>query len=75
MAIGNQDNTFTYSSRMTQTILDINFSELKAYLIALVSRQGFGEAILFSSEQHVPVFSQNEVITDIQKFKSNSQYL
>ena len=75
MAIGNQDNTFTYSSRMTQTILDINFSELKAYLIALVSRQGFGEAILFSSDQHVPVFSQNEVITDIQKFKSNSQYL
>jgi insulysin len=75
MAIGNQDNTFTYSSRMTQTILDINFSELKAYLIALVSRQGFGEAILFSSQRHVPVCLQSEIITDIQKFKSNSQYL
>ena len=75
MAIGNQDNTFTYSFRMTQTILDIHFSELKAYLVALVSRQGFGEAILFSSQQHVSVTSPNEVITDIQKFKSNSQYL
>jgi len=75
MAIGNQDSTFTYSSRMTQTILDISFSELKAYLIALVSRQGFGEAILFSSQQRVPVLFQSEVITDIQIFKANSQYL
>ena len=76
MAIGNQDNTFTYNSRMTQTILDIDFSELKNYLILLVSRQGFGEAILYSDERkHVPVSFQSEVITDIQKFKSNSQYL
>jgi secreted Zn-dependent insulinase-like peptidase len=75
MAIGNQDSTFTYSSRMTQTILDIDFSELKTYLISLVSRQGFGEAILYSGEQqHNPISFQTEVITDIQRFKSTSQY-
>lgn len=75
MAIGNQDSTFTYSARMTQTILGIDFSELKTYLISLVSRQGFGEAILYSSEHHVPISYGTEVISDIQKFKFNSQYL
>jgi insulysin len=75
MAIGNQDNTFTYSSRMTQTILNIDFSELKTYLISLVSRQGFGEAILYSSKLHVPISDETEVISDIQNFKSNCQYL
>jgi insulysin len=75
MAIGNQDSTFTYSSQMTQTILNIDFDELKAYLISLVSRQGFGEAILYSSEQHAPISLKTEVIKDIQNFKSNSQYL
>lgn len=75
MAIGNQDSTFTYSSRMHQTILDIDFSELKAYLISLVSRQGFGEAILYSSQIQVPFSFPTEVISDIQTFKSNSQYL
>jgi secreted Zn-dependent insulinase-like peptidase len=75
MAIGNQDSTFTYSSRMTETILNIDFSELKTYLISLISRQGFGEAILYSGEQHVEFSYKTEVITDIQKFKSNSQYL
>jgi insulysin len=75
MAIGNQDSTFSYSSEMTQTILNIDFNELKAYLISLVSRQGFGEAILYSSEQHAPLSLKTEVITDIQNFKSNSQYL
>ncbi|GAC18887.1 insulinase family protein [Paraglaciecola arctica] len=76
MAIGNQDSTFTYSYRMTQTILDIDFYELKAYLTLLVSRQGFGEAILYSAEpHHVPLSVQTEVITDIKSFKSNSLYL
>jgi insulysin len=75
MAIGNQDKTFTYSAQMTQTILDIDFSQLKAYLIALVSRQGFGEAILYSSGQHASISYKTEVITDIQRFKSSSQYL
>ena len=75
MAIGNQDNSFTYSSRMTQTILEIDFHQLKSYLIALVSRQGFGEAILYSSQAQVPISFPTEVITDIQRFKSNSQYL
>ena len=76
MAIGNQDNTFTYSARMTQTILNIDFYELKAYLVSLVSRQGFGEAILYSSEaQHAPISRQTEVITDIKRFKSDCQYL
>ena len=75
MAIGNQDRTFTYNSQMTQTILDIDFYELKSYLISLVSRQGFGEAILFSSGQHAPISFKTEVITNIQRFKSNSQYL
>jgi len=76
MAIGNQDKSFTYSSRMSQTILDIDFSEIKAYLISLVSRQGFGEAILFSGDpQHVPIAFNTSVITDIQGFKSSSQYL
>ena len=75
MAIGNHDRTFTYSSQMTKTILDIDFSELKAYLISLVSRQGFGEAILYSSEQHALISFKTEVITDIQSFKSTSQYL
>ena len=75
MAIGNQDRTFTYGSRMTETILNIDFSELKTYLISLVSRQGFGEAILYSGEQHAPISYGTEVIADIQKFKSNSQYL
>ena len=76
MAIGNQDTTFTYSSQMTQTILDIDFSELKGYLISLVSRQGFGEAILYSAgSQPAQISFQTEVITDIQSFKSNSQYL
>jgi secreted Zn-dependent insulinase-like peptidase len=75
MAIGNQDKTFTYSAQMTQTILDIDFSELKVYLIALVSRQGFGEAILYSSGQHASISYKTEVITDIQRFKSSSQYL
>ena len=75
MAIGNQDTTFTYSSQMTETILNIDFSELKSYLISLVSGQGFGEAILYSSDQHAPISFKTEVITDIQRFKSNSQYL
>jgi insulysin len=75
MAIGNQDKTFTYSAQMTQTILDIDFSELKAYLISLVSRQGFGEAILYSSEQQAPISLKTEVISDIQNFKSTSHYL
>jgi secreted Zn-dependent insulinase-like peptidase len=75
MAIGNQDNTFTYSSRMTQTILNIDFSELKTYLISLVSLQGFGEAILYSSKLHVPISDETEVISDIQNFKSNCHYL
>jgi secreted Zn-dependent insulinase-like peptidase len=75
MAIGNQDKTFTYSAQMIQTILDIDFSQLKAYLIALVSRQGFGEAILYSSGQHASISYKTEVITDIQRFKSSSQYL
>ena len=75
MAIGNQDKTFTYSAQMTQTMLDIDFSQLKAYLIALVSRQGFGEAILYSSGQHASISYKTEVITDIQRFKSSSQYL
>jgi secreted Zn-dependent insulinase-like peptidase len=75
MAIGNQDRTFTYISQLTQTILNIDFYELKAYLISLVSRQGFGEAILYSSQQQAPIKLKTEVITDIQSFKSNSQYL
>jgi secreted Zn-dependent insulinase-like peptidase len=76
MAIGNQDTTFTYSSQMTQTILNIDFSELKAYLISLVSRQGFGEAILYSAgSQQAPLSFQTEVISDIQSFKSSSPYL
>jgi insulysin len=75
MAIGNQDKTFTYSAQMTQTILDIDFSQLKVYLIALVSRQGFGEAILYSSGQHASISYKTEVITDIQSFKSSSQYI
>jgi insulysin len=76
MAIGNQDKNFSYNNRMTQTILDIDFKELKTYLISLVSRQGFGEAILYSGEQqHVPISFQTEVITDTPKFKSNTQYL
>jgi secreted Zn-dependent insulinase-like peptidase len=75
MAIGNQDKSFTYGARMTQTILDIDFSELKNYLISLVSRQGFGEAILYSSVNHVPISFQTEVITDIQSFKLTSHYL
>ncbi|WP_339722545.1 insulinase family protein [uncultured Paraglaciecola sp.] len=76
MSIGNQDTAFTYSARMTQTILDIDFSALKIYLISLVSRQGFGEAILCSaSTQHDPFTFQTEVITDIQSFKSSTQYL
>jgi secreted Zn-dependent insulinase-like peptidase len=75
MAIGNQDKTFTYSAQMTQTILDIDFSQLKVYLIALVSRQGFGEAILYSSGQHGSISYKTEVITDIQRFKSRCQYL
>jgi secreted Zn-dependent insulinase-like peptidase len=74
MAIGNQDRTFTYSSQMIQMILDIDFSELKAYLISLVSRQGFGEAILYSSGQHAPISYKTQVITNIQSFKTNSQY-
>jgi secreted Zn-dependent insulinase-like peptidase len=75
MAIGNQDKTFTYSMQMTQTILDIDFSEITNYLIALVSRQGFGEAILYSPGQHASISYKTEVITDIQSFKSSSQYL
>jgi secreted Zn-dependent insulinase-like peptidase len=76
MAIGNQDCTFTYNSRLTQTILEMDFSELKTYLISLVSRQGFGEAILYSAEpQHAPLSLQTEVITDLKSFKFNSQYL
>jgi secreted Zn-dependent insulinase-like peptidase len=75
MAIGNQDKTFTYSAQMTQTILDIDFSQLKVYLIALVSRQGFGEAILYSSGQQGSISYKTEVITDIQRFKSKCQYL
>lgn len=76
MAIGNQDRTFTYSTRMTQTILDIDFSEIKTYLTALVSRQGFGEVILHSGKPLQSSISfKTEVITDVQKFKSNSQYL
>ena len=74
MAIGNQDRTFTYSSQMIQTILDIDFYELKAYLILLVSRQGFGEAILYSSGQHDPISFKTEVIINVQGFKSNSRY-
>jgi secreted Zn-dependent insulinase-like peptidase len=76
MAIGNQDSTFTYNTQMTQTILDTNFYELKAYLVSLLNRQGFGEAILYSGElKHIPTSFQTEVITDIQNFKSNSPYL
>lgn len=76
MAIGNQDSTFTYNAQMTQTILDTNFYELKAYLVSLLNRQGFGEAILYSGElKHIPMSFQTEVITDIQNFKSNSPYL
>jgi insulysin len=75
MAIGNQDKTFTYSAQMAQTILDIDFSQLKVYLIALVSRQGFGEAILYSPGQHGSISYKTEVITDIQSFKSRCQYL
>jgi secreted Zn-dependent insulinase-like peptidase len=75
MAIGNQDRTFTYSSQMTETILEIDFSELKAYLISLVLRQDFGEIILYSSGQHAPISFNTRVITDIQNFKFNSQYL
>jgi secreted Zn-dependent insulinase-like peptidase len=76
MAIGNQDTTFTYSSRMMQTIVDIDFSELKDYLISLVSRCGFGEAILYSGKpQQAPISFQTDVITDIKIFKANSQYL
>ena len=76
MAIGNQDCTFTYNSRMTQTILDIEFSELKTFLISLVSRQGFGEIILHSGEsQHAASSLNSKVITDIKSFKSSSHYL
>lgn len=76
MSIGNQDNTFTYTARMTQTILEMDFCELKAYLISLVSRQGFGEVILYSDEsQHALTSTQTEVITDISDFKANCQYL
>jgi len=76
MAIGNQDKSFTYYNRMTQTILDIQFSELKTYLMSLVSRQGFGEAILYSGDpKHFSGSFQTEVIADIQRFKTNSQYV
>jgi secreted Zn-dependent insulinase-like peptidase len=75
MAIGNLDRTFTYNSQMIQTILDIDFYELKSYLISLVSRQDFGEAIMFSSGQHAPISLKTEVITNIQRFKSSSQYI
>lgn len=76
MAIGNQDSTFTYGARMTQTILDIDFIELKNYLISLISRQGFGEAILYSGElENVSFPFKTEIITDIRSFKTSSQYL
>ena len=75
MAIGNQDNTFTYSIQMTQTILDIDFSELTNYPIAHISRQGSGEAILYSSGQHVPILYKTRVIKDMQSLKSSSQDL
>ena len=75
MAIGNQDTGFNYSAKMTQIISGISFSELKTYLISLVSRQGFGEIVLYTAVQHVPISFKTEVITDIQQFKSNSQYI
>ena len=59
MAIGNQDSTFTYNSQMIQTILDIDFSELKAYLISLVSRQGFGEPYCTAAGHNSPYLTQN----------------
>jgi secreted Zn-dependent insulinase-like peptidase len=76
MAIGHQDCTFTYNARMSQTILGIDFNELKSYLISLVNRQGFGEMILHSTApQKDHVLFNTKTITDIKMFKSNSQYL
>ncbi|MBU3002025.1 insulinase family protein [Paraglaciecola arctica] len=76
MAIGNQDTAFSYNIRMTKTIEEIDFSALKSYLIALVSRQGFGEIILYSASSTQTLLRfPTEVITNIQHFKSNTQYI
>jgi secreted Zn-dependent insulinase-like peptidase len=76
MAIGNKDSAFSYSSQMTQIILEIEFYELKNYLISLISRQGFGEVILYSAGSLQGSLSfETDEITDIQRFKSSSRYL
>lgn len=73
MSIGNQDRDFTYNQKMTEVMLELEFSELTCYLHALVSRNGFGEMILYNGVS--PNLSDAEVVNDIQSFKQNSQYL
>lgn len=76
MALGNQDTNFTYSQQMTESIMNIAFSELKTFLNLLVTRQGFGELILHSGAQKIHLEKSNfKVVTDIQSFKSHCQYL
>lgn len=76
MALGNHDTSFSYSQQMTQTIMNIAFSELKVFLNLLISRQGFGELILFTGDQQLSSNLANmQVIDSIQSFKSNCQFL
>jgi secreted Zn-dependent insulinase-like peptidase len=76
MAIGKSEHQFTYASKITQTILNIEFTEMKSYFENLVIHNGFGEVILYSGEQRSRLnHPQSTIINDIQEFKFNSPYL
>lgn len=76
MAIGNGNLSFNHNEKMVESIIKLEFSDLKNYLLNLISRQSFGEFLLYSgdlSEYPAPIKTAN--VSNIQTFKSETNYL
>ncbi|MEP0355847.1 insulinase family protein [Paraglaciecola sp.] len=76
MAIGNGNLTFNHNEKMVEAIVKLEFTDLKHYLVDMVSRQNFGEFLLYSGDLNDhPTFIKAANISNIQRFKSETIYL
>ncbi|MEO9943948.1 insulinase family protein [Paraglaciecola sp.] len=76
MAIGNGNLTFNHNEKMVESIIELELSDLNNYLQDMVSRQNFGEFLLYSGDlSDYPATINTANVSNIQRFKSEINYL